>query len=408
MWFYLKLAWRNILRNKRRTYIAGTAIGIGLAALIFTDALFIGMEDHMVHSATASFLGEAQVHHEGFRETLDVEKTIVDYSAVAQKLGSAEIVEAFTPRVLAFAMINSPANNEGVSLVGVAPETERVLSQIDDALVDGEYFAGENERDIVIGSKLAEVLEVELGDRLVVTSTEAHTGNLAQELFRVSGIYHFNIKEMDRAMAFVRLSKAQSMLNLRGQAHEIAVKFVDAKTARDRTLPLWSELSEGGNEAVGWPVLMPQLHAAMQISGYSTLIIAIILFGVVSLGIVNTLFMSLYERMFEFGVLRAVGTRPLAIARLVVCEAAALSFISIILGVIISLLVTAIVNHTGIDYRGIEYAGVTFREKIYPVLRIMQFIKYPSWVFLLTTIVGLYPAAYAARLTPARAMRRSF
>jgi ABC-type lipoprotein release transport system permease subunit len=407
MWFYIKLAWRNILRNKRRTIIAGTAIGIGLAALIFTDALMIGMGEHLIHSGTASFLGEGQIHRAGFRETFEVEDTIEDLEGVVGKLEASPVVDAYTPRVITFAMINSPANSEGVTAVGVLPETERYLSQIDDILVEGEYFAG-GPREIVIGSKLAEILEVELGDRVVLTAAEAETGDLAQELFRVSGIYHFNIKEMDRAMAFIRLDKAQAMLNLTGRAHEIAIKFTDTGYAQDETLPLWRELSAGGNEALGWPKLLPQLSAALELTGFSLLIVAIVLFAVVSFGIINTLFMSLYERMFEFGVLRAVGTRPGTVFRLVVSEAGALSVVSIGLGLIISVLLLLLVTKTGIDYTGIDYAGVTFREKIYPVVTLVQFIKYPFWVFVITTVVGLYPALYAARLTPARAMRRSF
>jgi ABC-type lipoprotein release transport system permease subunit len=404
---YLKLAWRNLLRNKRRTFIAGTAIGMGLASLVFTDALMIGMNDHLVHSGTASFMGEGQVHRDGFRKTFDVELTIHNPDFVAAELKSSPLVESFTPRVLAFAMIGSPANNEGVTMVGVEPDTERLLSQIDDVIVKGEYFAG-GERDIVIGSRLAELLEVELGDRVVLTSAQAHSGDLAQELFRVSGIYHFNIREMDRSMAFIPLSKAQRLLGLEAQVHEIAIKFTDSKLAMDESLPLWSALSAGGNEAIGWPVLLPQLSTAMELTDFSLLIVGLILFAVVSLGIINTLFMSLYERMFEFGVLRAVGTRPWAIFRLVLAEAGALSVISIGLGLVISAVILALVSNSGIDYTGIDYAGVTFREKIYPVVRTIQFIKYPFWVFVITTVVGLYPAAFAARLTPARAMRKSF
>lgn len=406
-WFYIKLAWRNLLRNKRRTFIAGTAIGIGLAALIFTDALMIGMNEHLIHSGTASFLGEAQVHREGFRETLEVEYTVQNLDRVTSTLEASSIVDGYTPRVLAFAMISSPANSQGVTLVGVRPETERELSQIDDVIVKGGYLAG-GERDVVIGSKLAEILEVELGDRIVLTSAEAHTGDLAQELFRLSGIYHFNIDEMDRSMAFVPLAKAQQMLGLDGDVHEIAIRFTDTDYARDEALPLWDELSAGGNEAIGWPRLLPQLSAAMELTDFSLLMVGVILFAIVSLGIVNTLFMSLYERMFEFGVLRAVGTRPRAVFRLVLSEAGALSVVSILLGLVISVIVLVWVASVGIDYTGIDYAGVTFREKIYPVLRFVQFVKYPFWVFVITTVVGLYPATYAARLTPARAMRKSF
>ena len=407
MWFYIKLAWRNILRNKRRTIIAGSAMGIGIAALIFMDALMIGMNDHLVHSGTASFLGEAQVHHEDFRETLEVEHTIRDLDRVVAGLDASPIVTAHTPRVLTFAMINSPANNEGVTMIGIDPQTEVDLSQIDDVLVEGAYFEG-GEREIVIGKKLAEILEVELGDRVVLTVAEAHTGDLSQELFRVSGIYHFNIEEMDRAMAFVRLDKAQGMLNLEGQVHEIAFVFRDISYAMDETLPLWEALSAGGNEAIGWPKLLPQLSAAFELTDFSMLIVATILFFVVSFGIVNTLFMSVYERMFEFGVLRAVGTRPGAVFRLIISEAAALSVVAIFLGLILSAIILFAFMKTGVDYTGIDYAGVTFRDKIYPVATFAQFIKYPVAVFVITTVVGLYPALYAARLTPARAMRKSF
>jgi ABC-type antimicrobial peptide transport system permease subunit len=197
------------------------------------------------------------------------------------------------------------------------------------------------------------------------------------------------------------------MLGLPGQVHEIALKFTNVALAKDKSLPLWKQLDAGGNEALGWPELLPQLSAASELTDFSLFIVAVILFAVVSLGIINTLFMSLYERMFEFGVLRAVGTRPGSVFRLVVSEAGALSVVSIFLGLIITAILMFIMTRVGIDYTGIEYAGVTFREKVYPVATVTQFIEYPLWVFLITTIVGVFPALSAARLTPATAMRKS-
>lgn len=408
MRLYLKLAWRNLFRNKRRTFIAGTAIGIGLAALIFVDALIISMEENMIHSATASFLGEGQIHREGFLETIEVEKTIANLDQVTAQLEQEAIVSHFTLRTLNFSMISSPANVSAVSMVGIEPATEKHLSQIDEALIEGAYFDGDNERDIVIGSKLAELLEVGLGDRIVLTAAEAHTGDLAQEMFRISGIYHFNISEMDKAMVFVRLNKAREMLNLESEAHEIAITFTNAEYGRAKDLPFWSSYSTGGNEAQGWTELLPELEAVFELSSFSTWLIGLILFAVVALGIVNTLFMSLYERMFEFGVLRAVGTRPWALARLILFEAASLAVVSSVLGMILGFIVTYIFAQTGIDYTGIEYAGMTFRELLYPVMELKQFIYYPIWVFVLTVLIGLYPASYAARMKPAKAMRRSF
>jgi ABC-type antimicrobial peptide transport system permease subunit len=152
---------------------------------------------------------------------------------------------------------------------------------------------------------------------------------------------------------------------------------------------------------------LPQLNAVLELLGFSLLLVGLILFGVVALGIINTLFMSLHERMFEFGVLRAVGTRPWRMAQLIVLEAGALAIVSIGLGNLLGLIVTSIVAKTGIDYTGIEYAGVTFRELLYPVMKVEQFILYPVWVFIFTTIVGIYPAVHAARILPAEAMRKS-
>ncbi len=407
MWMFIKLAWRNIFRNKRRTIIAGMAIGIGLASLIFVDALWIGMESNMIKSATSSFLGEGQIHHIDFRSTQEIEYTINNLDDILSQLSQEDIVKYYTRRTMAFAMISSPANIQSIIFVGINPVNERNLSQLDEALIEGTFFKDADERDLLIGSELANILEVSMGDRVVITVAQAKTGDLSQEMFRVAGIYHFNIPEMDKGMAFARLEKAQEMLALGSDVHEIALKFIDPSYGREKTLDFWKKYSQNNNEAVGWTVLLPQLEAAFELSQFSTLITALILFGVVSLGIINTLFMSIHERMFEFGIIRAVGTRPFGVLRLILFEAGALAVISIILGNLLGLISTYIVSKIGIDYTGIEFVGVTFRELLYPVMKIKQFIIYPIWVFIFTIIAGLYPAVYAAKMSPAEAMRKS-
>ena len=409
MWLILiKLAWRNLFRNKRRTIIASIAIGIGLAALIFADALWVGIEQNMVKTATASFLGHGQIHRKVFRDTQAVEMTINRLDEVNDALSQETIVEQFTPRTFAFGMITSPANVSAISLVGVRPPTERFLTQIDDAIMEGAYFEGDNNRDIVIGAKLAELLEVTLGNRVVVTVAQAENGDLSQEMFRISGIYRFGDEAIEGGMAFVRMGKAQEMLAIGSGVHEIAIKFTDSNYGQDKTLPFWERFSQHGNEALSWTEILPQLQAAFEMSKFSKYIMGVVLFGVVVFGIINTLFMSLYERMFEFGVLRAVGTRPLGMARLILFEAGALAIVSIVLGAILGFALTWIFAMVGIDYTGIEMMGVTIQEFIYPIMTIEPFILYPIWVLIFTIITGLYPARYAAKIAPATAMRRSF
>jgi len=407
MKLFIKLAWRNLFRNKRRTVIAGIMVGLGLASLMFTDALFVGMEKNMVRAATASFLGEGQIHRKGFRQTQEVELTINNHKKVIDRLNKESLLDKYSVRVTAFGMINSPASLSAVNVVGINPKTERYLSQIDEAMQEGSYFEGGDLRDAVIGRKLSEILEVGLGDRVVVTVAQAESGDLYQEMFRISGIYHFNVSELDKGLVFVRIEKAQEMLGLKDRIHEIALKFNDMDTGRKEDIPFWSAYSDNGNEAVGWPGILPELKAAFDLTNFSILITALILFGVVALGIVNTLIMSLHERMFEFGVLRAIGTRPLNVARLIVFEAAALSLISMGIGLILGFVIIYIISITGIDYKGIEFAGITIREMLYPQMRLRQFMLYPVSLFLFSCLVGVYPAVYAARMKPADAMRRS-
>lgn len=407
MWIYIKLAFRNLLRNKRRSFIAGTGIGLGLASLIFVDALIIGMERNMVETATATFLGDGQIQREGFRDTLQAELTINRLDRVIENLEQEEIVKRFSLRTMTYGTIASPANFSSIEIVGIDPASEKHISEVDEAIVQGSYFEGENARDIVIGTKLAKLLEVDLGDRLVVTLAQAGTGDLSQELFRVSGIFKFNMTEMDRAMVFVRLPKAQEMLGIGENAHTIVLGLDDPEFGLDDSFFLWEKYSKYGNESFGWTQILPQVKTAFELSRFSTYILGLILFGIVALGIINTLFMSLYERMFEFGVLRAIGTRPFGIGQMIVYEAAALAVLSIVLGSILGLIITYSTALVGIDFRGIEYVGVTFRRLLYPTLTVRQFIEYPLWVFVFTTLVGLYPARYAAKMLPSTAMRRS-
>jgi ABC-type lipoprotein release transport system permease subunit len=407
MLLFLKLAWRNIFRNKRRTIIASLAIGIGLAALVFISAVMRGMTNHMIQSATDSFLGEAQIHGQGFRETQEVEKTINNLEQVISDLKKENTVDKFTLRTINMAMITSPANVNAILLVGVEAETEQYLSKIDNAIIEGDFFSGSNRQDIVIGRKLAEILEVTLGDKLQVTVSKAETGELAQELFRVSGIYSFDVRELDTGMAYIRLKKAREMLGLGNRVHEIALKFKDDEMALRKEHSFWNRYSQKGNETVSWIELLPQMKAVFDMSGISLFVMVVILGVVVTFGIINTLFMSLYERMFEFGVLRALGTRSSGMRKLVIFEATALALVSIVIGIILGLGITFLVSKTGIDYRGIEFAGTTIHDLLYPEISFWDFLYFPLGVMAFTLIVGLYPAIVAGRMKIADALRKS-
>ncbi len=408
MIFYIKLAFRNILRNKRRSIISGLAIAIGVSALIYVDALYKGMENNIIDNITKSFASDGQIHRKNFREIQNVELTINNLNKIIENLKNEKIIDTFSLRTYSFSMISSPNNVSSILLVGIEPESEKKISQIDDSIIKGSYLKEEDKNTIVLGEKLAEILEVQVGDRVVITVAQAKNSELSQELFRVSGIYFFNNPQFDKGMAFINIRKAREMLNIGNSAHEIAIRFIK-KIDRKHIdkLDFWKRYSKYGNEALSWMEIFPQMRIVFEMSGIATAIMGLILFAIVALVIVNSLFMSIYERMFEFGVLRALGTRPFVVFKMIIFESALLGLLSILIGILLGFIITYISSKTGIDYTGIEMMGVTIKNMIYPVINLNQFIIYPISVFIITILIGVYPALYAAKIKPSKALRKS-
>ncbi|MGM0431788.1 MAG: ABC transporter permease [Spirochaetota bacterium] len=410
MSFYLKMAWRNIFRNRRRTFLTGLIIGIGLASIMFTDALVVGMKENMIKSATASFIGDAQIHREGFQDTFNSQKTIRGRRDLIEKIQADEQIENFTQRTASWGTVSSPSDIQSIMLYGIKPETEQTISRIDEAVVEGEFLSGmENGAmgEVLIGTKLAERLEADVGDRIILSVTDAHSDEIVQNMFRVAGIYGMQIDDMDSSMAFVPLETAQQMLGIDDEVHEIAVKFTDISYAVSHEESFAKDYSLHRNIAQTWPQLMPQMKHMLEMTDFSVGIALIIVFVVIVFGIINTLFMSLYERLFEFGVMRAVGTRSTHLRRLIVFEAGSLSVYASIIGIILGTLLILFGSLKGFNLSGIEFAGTTFTEEIYTVYRLRQFVLYPVLIMLFTTVVSLYPARYASRMSVSHALRKT-
>ena len=402
----LKMAIRNILRNKRRSFVAAAAISIGLTALIFVDGLMEGMTVNMVKAATSTFMGEAQIHYEGFTDTMEVEKVITDHETLLKELENEPEIKSFAPRVKTLGMVTSAANVQSLLIVGIDPQKEKELSKMDEAIIEGEYLSDINERGVVIGSRLAEILEVEVGDRLVITVAQAHSGEMSQEMMRVKGIFKLGMREMDRGIALIPIKRASTMLGLNDGIHEIALNLKQHKKSWQKDLPLWEKYSKNGNLFKNWIKLLPEMEAMVSMSGFSKYIIGIVLFLLVAGIIINTLFMSIYERMFEFGVMRAIGVKPFKLGSLIVLESGVLAILATFLGIVTSLILNGILLKTGIDYTGTEFVSVSITELIYPVITVQQYTAFPLALIIFTMITGVYPAIHAANITPANAMKK--
>lgn len=402
----LKLAWRNLFRNIRRTILTCLLIASSLTVLILVDGLVLGMMDVMVGGITKTLEGEAQVNHKSFRTNLEAEYFIDDPDAVLATIDAYPGISGYAPRVIVGGMIASTHNTAGGLIYGVDADQELKVSRIKEALVDGDYLTG-SEREILMGKPMAELLEIELGDRVVVTAAAIDTNEITQELFRLSGVLEFGPEEMDKTFVFINLDKAQSLLGMSGKVHQIAMQFDDPELSKDPDLPLLKALTNNDIEALGWLELQPAIGAMIEMSSFSTMIVGLVLFLLTSLGVINSMFMSIYERIYEFGVSKAIGTTPLQIIQLVMVEALLLALISCTLGIVLAYLAGSYFGVHGIPMGKMEVSGIVVDGNMYTRLALYQFINFPIYVTLLTLAAALYPASFASRIVPTQALQRA-
>ena len=404
---YIELAWRNLFRNTRRTLLTCLLISTGLAVLIFADGAIRGMEKLMIGSVTKTLQGEAQINRLGFRDNFDVDLYIENPTTILGKLTEDERLSAYSLRVLSGGMIGSAYNSAGGVIYGINPEQEKEVSRIRDAISEGNYLSGKS-RELLIGTTLADLLEVKLGDRIVLTAANVDTNELTQDLFRISGIFEFGAREFDEGFVFVNLSAAQKLLGLEGGIHQIVLQFKDPKTSRDNLSLSYQDLEDKEIEITGWLGLQPSIGAMLEYTNLGTAIIGGILFILISLGVINSLFMSIYERIYEFGVIRAIGTSRFEIISLVLVEAFFLGLLSAFLGLIVGLLFSYYYSINGLPLGEMEVSGIMLGNgNLYTELAPYQVIFLPLYVILLTLITAIYPAFFASRIVPTRALQRA-
>ncbi len=401
----VKFAWKIIWRNFRRTVITGLAVGLGLGSMMFTEALMQGMSTHMIQTTTESWMGDAQIHRDDFLDTRNINLTISRPDSMFSRLDSDSTVSFYSARLLSPVSVTSTTELKPVTLIGVDCRTDSNVTMLKAAVITGSYLSGDS-TELIIGYKLADDLNAVLGDVIVITAAQADSG-LSSSMFFVSGICRFGSDNLDRYSAFVNLTTAGVMLGIPGEIHEIAVRFPQAETGADASLEFRRRFSVFGNSALGWPELAPQVGSMLSMVDISMAIMAAILFGLVVFGIVNSLFMSVFERMYEFGVMKAVGTRTGTISIMVILEAFWIAVVSTVIGIAFGLLIIWITSRTGISFGEIEVSGIIFDKPIYPVLRLSRIWLYPLFTLFLTTAAGIYPGIHAGRLNPAEAMRKS-
>ena len=402
-----KLAIRNLFRNTRRTTLTAILISFSLMALIMADGLILGMKDLLVSSLTKNLVGEAQLHRKGFRDNFDVDLYFTGTDdLVADLRGRPEVTEVAS-RVLSGGMVSSSYNVATGMVFGIDAEAEARIGNIKKAIIEGQYLTGER-GEIMLGRPMAELLEVSLGDRIVITLSEADGGDLSQALFRVSGIYYFGLREIDHNTVFINADQARQAVGISADAsHELVMVFEDSSVSREKTSTVFDDFNNEQLELKSWMELNEDIATMLELSGLSTLIIGSILFLLASLGVINSMFMSIYERLYEFGVARAIGTTPWQLAQLILCEALLLGIGSCLFGGVIGYGLISYTTLHGLPLGEFEMSGIALSGNIATQMQLSQFTELPFYIILLTLVSALYPARFASKIVPTEALSRS-
>jgi ABC-type lipoprotein release transport system permease subunit len=400
-----QLGWRNIWRNKRRTFVILTAVTIGVWSMIFLSAMMRGIADRMVQNGISTLTGHIQVRRAGYRNDPSIEHRITRPETIKAIIESLPSVAEWAPRIRVNAVANNARHSAGVTMVGIDPVREAGVSFIGNAKIQGKGLTHDNANDIVVGKTLLEKFETRIGHKLVMMSQDVN-GDMVSRAFRIVGAYRTELESTEKQFVFISLSAAQKMLNAGGDLSEMAILLKGHRRAKRTALSISAVLEQGMYEVHTWEELLPLVTAVLKMYDGIILFWFLAVFVAMGFGLVNTILMAVFERVREFGLLRAIGLKP----RLVVAEVLVESFFLIVFGSLLGnlagfLSVLALSRH-GIDLSafaaGMEFVGMS--RVIIPIVTLKDIVWANTTVFVLGLLVSLYPAIKAARFSPIQAM----
>ncbi|MCP4114159.1 MAG: ABC transporter permease [Desulfobacteraceae bacterium] len=401
-----QLAWRNLWRNPGRTLVILTAVVIGVWSMVFFGALMRGMVDDMIDNGKSTLTGDIQIHAMGYRDDPSIEQSMAPpktFEAMVQKLFPK--TTRMASRIRVFGVVSNARNSRGITLVGIDPLKEPGVSFIGNTPMEGEFLKPHDDRGILLGRAMMETLGTSTGKKVILMSRDTNN-EIVSRAFRIRGSFRAEMQATEKRFAFISLRAARTMLNAHSLVSEIAIKLPPDEDAQAYAELLKTRLSSTGHEILTWQDLLPMFKGYLELFDNFMLIWYGVIFVAMGFGIVNTTLMAVFERIREFGLLKALGMKPLAIVYSVLVESSILLIMGIATGDLIGLAFTGWLAHTGLDLSafaaGTDYFGIS--RVIYPKLVTGDLVLSNLVVLVLGILVSLYPALKAARFTPVRAM----
>jgi ABC-type lipoprotein release transport system permease subunit len=406
MTLYLRLAWRNIWRHRRRTVIIIGAMGLSLALMMMYDGLIEGFNQAIYGNAIRVLGGNIQIHAAGYREKFESNPLLPlqdDKAAIKAALAQPGVVSA-ARRIQTGGMVVNREGAFSLSIVGIDPEAEAPVSLIKKNIVEGRWLTSDDRDTVLIGRGLADEMLLKVGDRITLVGSDINKQN-RQRTMTVVGIYDIGAPTAEKNTLYISLGEAQSLYGLGDKSTEIQVNIEQLgkePAVVNALIPLLP-----GCEVESWEKNYPELKVTIERKSSVMNVFGVVIIAIAGIGILNLLLMAVYERTREIGLLGAMGLKPRQIAALFILEGTLIGAVGAAVGAVLGLAFNLIGGQIGFDYSSYadlaEYMAL-ITGKIYPTLGVENLLSRIMSVIVISILAAWIPATEAARREPAEAL----
>jgi len=400
----LKIAFRNIFRQKCRSLLTILTMLGAFVLSAFSFGWSDGTYSNIIDMFTRNQLGHIQIHKEGYLDRPALYKTIDNYHTVGVLLDTIPGLEAWAPRIYSSGLVSVGEKSTGARIIVINPSREQVATRFEKKIIKGVPFSKEASYQAILGEGLATTLKAALGDSIVIVSQGAD-GSIANDIYEIVALINSGDKMSDQTALYLHLEDARELLVLHNQIHEIIVIGDDLDDVDELTGLIRGTLNNPELSVAPWQEFAKAFYTAMQADKEGSWILLFIIILIASIGVLNTVLITVLERRREYGVLRALGTQPKQIIKLVLSEVAVMTVISIVIGTLIALVTNSSFSWELPDSLGsMTYGGVELKT-MSSEINARSFYIPAITIFFSALFVSAFPALKAARIAPAKAMR---
>ncbi len=406
MLLYLRLAWRNIWRHRRRTLIIVLAMGLAMAMMVFYDGLMAGFNEAIYGNAIRVLGGNIQVHASGYREKIDSNPMLPlpNVTQVIEVAKSTPNVVSAVPRIMTGGLVSNHEGAFPITIIGIDPPAEQPVSLIAQHISSGRWLATGDQDSVLIGKGLATEMDAKAGDRITLVGSDIHKQS-RQRTMTVVGIYDIGLPDNEKTTLYISLGEAQDLYGLPEQATEVDVNLKRVGMEAGAVAALAPKLP--GYEVESWDKNYPELATAVNNKNFAMNIFSVIVIAIAGIGILNMLLMAVYERTREIGLLGAVGVKPREIALLFILEGMMIGLVGVGVGAVLGLGLNGSLGVVGMDFS--SFTGLTsytalISGKVYPTLALNSLVTRGVTVLIICALAAWIPAAEASRREPAAAL----